>query len=75
MVRDPTLCELAALDVLTRQLDAIKRQFRDERLARRRDADPRDAARLGRDPFRVASDLQPAERAHPLGRRQAGRGC
>lgn len=73
MVRDPTFCELAALDALTRQLDAIKRQFHDERLARRRDTEQCDAAMFGRSPFRWASDPQPAEQVQPLGRRQAGR--
>ena len=55
MIRQPTLCELAALDVLTRQLDAIRDRFQDERLSQRRDVAEREAHRLGRDPFVLGS--------------------
>ena len=74
MVRQPTLCELAALDVLTRQLAAIQRQFNTERLARCRDVDQRDAMMLGRHPFVLGRDGLVTEQPSPgpSSRRRAG---
>ena len=56
MIRPPTLYELAALDVLTRQFDAIRQQFQDERLSRYCDAVKRGAQVLVCNPFLAGAD-------------------